>query len=356
MRCRPGMDFLAVLLAVVLLAVAAGPPRPARAQAVPSTESMDAVAVVERVRSAVVTVVNERTEPEPFVEDRPRKVSRGTGFIVDDQGHVVTNEHVARHGDRIAVILADGERRPAHLVGADRLSDLAVVRIDGDLPATLGFGDSDALRVGQPVLAIGSPLGAFPNTVTGGIVGALNRDFPGKVRRGAAIYSDLVQHDAPINPGNFGGPLVDGVGQVVGVNTLSINQRPEAGPIRGLFFAIPSNTVRETVGQLIRVGYVAHPFFGVDIAPMTPAAASQYDLPVDYGVYVVATEPGGPAVAAGILEGDIITALAGQRIDLEHGFGELLFDLRPGESVQVMLIRDGLERQVAVTLGKQPRR
>jgi 2-alkenal reductase len=202
-----------------------------------ATTQPSAVDIVEQVGPAVVTVINEQrfndnegTELEP--------VGSGTGFIIDDQGHIVTNWHVVDGGDNFEVIFADGTTVSAELVGTDEVSDLAVVKVDGDLPGVVSLGDSDALKPGQPVLAIGSPLGAFTNTVTQGIVSAIGRDFPG-----SQTYTNLIQHDAAINPGNSGGPLFNFAGEVVGVNTLGIPQASTGEIVQGVFFAIPYNTV-----------------------------------------------------------------------------------------------------------------
>lgn len=331
--------------------------RAIRAQNETSSVQMDAVAVVERVRSSVVTVVNEQVGQNPFRSSTmPQEVGRGTGFIIDELGHIVTNEHVVRSGDAFEVILANGERRQAELVGKDPFSDLAVIRMDGgEIPATLAFGDSDALRVGQPVLAIGSPLGEFTNTVTDGIVSALNRDFPGAANQGFAAYSNLVQHDAAINPGNSGGPLVDAEGQIIGVNTLGIPEVPGLGtPVQGIFFAIPSNVVREITNQLIQSGRVAYPYLGVEVQPITQEIASQFDLPADHGVYVMSVGPNTPAEQAGIQQEDIITAMAGQTIDQDNAFAEVLFGHQPGDVVDVTVVRGDQEQQIQVTLAERP--
>ena len=153
----------------------------------------------------------------------------------------------------------------------------------------------------MPVLAIGSPLGTFTNTVTDGIISGLGRDLPGSPTQGQPVYSNLIQHDAPINPGNSGGPLFDYSGRVIGVNTLGIPQVPGEGiPVQGIFFAIPSNTVQRITLQLIEEGRVAYPYLGVEAQEITPELASLYDLPVDYGAYVVRVDPEGPAASAGI--------------------------------------------------------
>lgn len=307
------------------------------------------VSVVGRVQAAVVTVVNEQRSGA-FGAGPTREAGRGTGFAVDDKGHVVTNEHVVHGGDRFHVILADGEKRAATMVGADPLSDLAIVRVDGGVPSFVPFGDSDDLQVGQPVLAIGSPLGEFTNTATDGIIGGLGRDFPGVLNRGELGYSNLIQHNAAINPGNSGGPLLNAAAEVVGVNTLGIPRTEQGVPAQGLFFAIPANTVREIADQLIETGRVAYPSLGIDLIPITEELASQYELPVDYGVYVRWVAPGGPADQAAIREGDFLLAFGSRRIDHHDTFAEVLFEHRPGETVNVTLLRHGAELRVQATL------
>jgi 2-alkenal reductase len=309
------------------------------------------VEVVQRVSPAVVTVVNEQ-QAGGLGRRQTLEAGRGTGFIIDADGHIVTNWHVVNGGDRFEVIFANGEKRPADLVGSDPLSDLAVVRVADGVPATVPFGDSEALLVGQPVLAIGSPLGEFTNTVTDGIVSSLGRDLTNSPGQGDAAYSNLIQHNAAINPGNSGGPLFDLAGRVIGVNTLGI---PESGqiPVQGLFFAIPANTVAEITAQLIESGRVAYPFLGIGRTDITPQLASEFDLPIDHGAYVNQVEPGTPAAAAGIAPGDIILAIGGQAIDSRTSFSEALFNYRPGDAVPVRVLRGGDELDLNVTLGER---
>ena len=316
--------------------------------------TFDASQIVDRVRPAVVTVINEQQFNDGFFGETEVEAGRGTGFIIDNAGHVVTNQHVVSGGSGFQVILANGENRDATLVGADPRSDLAVVRMDGPIPASVSFGDSNTLKQGQPVLAIGSPLGDFTGTVTAGIVSALGRDFPlaaaGSGEEG--IYTDLIQHDAAINPGNSGGPLFDIAGRVIGVNTLGI---PQSGmtPVQGLFFAIPANQVARITDELIETGEVAYPLIGISFQQITPDLAAQNDLPVDYGGFVQATESGGPADEAGIVEGDIILGIGDQRISGQTTFTEALFANDPGDTVPVTVLRDGQERQFQVTLGRR---
>jgi len=318
--------------------------------------TFDASQIVERVMPAVVTVINEQRFNDGFSGQTSVEAGRGTGFAIDGSGNIVTNEHVVRGGSGFQVILSNGEKRSATLIGADATSDLAVVRMDGPPPANVEFGDSDSLQQGQPVLAIGSPLGDFTGTVTSGIVSALNRDFPLQQGRGGeGIYTDLVQHDAAINPGNSGGPLFDLTGRVIGVNTLGI---PQSGttPVQGLFFAIPANHVVRVVSELIENGAVAYPYFGITPQQLTPDLSAQNDIPVDYGAYVISTEPGGPAARAGIREGDIVVAIGDQRIQDQTSFTEALFEHRPGDTVQATVLRGSEELVVEVTLSRNPER
>jgi len=310
--------------------------------------------VVARVSPAVVTVLNEQRQSQVGTAD-PEPVGSGTGFIIDQQGHIVTNNHVVQGGEAFEVIFADGEKRQARLIGRDDVSDLAVIQVDGQVPATVSFGNSGALRVGEPVIAVGSPLGAFTNTVTEGIVSALNRTFPG-----SAYYTNLIQHDAAINPGNSGGPLFNAAGEVVGVNTLGI---PQA---QGIFFAIPASTVQEVVTQLIEAGQVTYPFLGVTTYPVSESLAAQLELPADSGVLVLgpslgqelfgqpAAAPEGPAAAAGLQEGDIILAINGQPINEQNPFVEVLFQFKPGDDVTLTVQRGDQQLELPVALAERP--
>jgi 2-alkenal reductase len=320
-----------------------------------ATSEYPAVDVVKRVGPAVVTVINQQTVTgfgaAPGGELVP--AGAGTGFIINEEGHIVTNWHVVTGGEEFQVVFADGETREAELVGSDQISDLAVVKVDGDVPGTVGFGDSSLLQPGQPVLAIGSPLGAFTNTVTDGIVSGIGRNIAPSEDPCAHPYTNLIQHDAPINVGNSGGPLLNLDGEVVGVNTLGI---PEANnqPVQGLFFAIPSNTVKKITDQIIAEGGVTYPYVGVTTCPVTPDVAAQLGLSVDYGVYVIEVGPDTPAEDAGIEVDDIILELNGQRIDQETPFIEALFEYSPGDTVELKIQRGDDEETVSVTLGERP--
>lgn len=310
-----------------------------RAQGDGTAPTETAAIVVQDVGPAVVTVYNER-----FVGDitaDAQLAGSGTGFVISEDGYIVTNWHVVQGGDEFLVVFSTGERRDATLIGSDPLSDLAVVQIDGDVPGVVFFGNSDMLNPGETVLAIGSPLGAFTNTVTQGIVSAIGRDLDG------SNYTNLVQHDAAINPGNSGGPLFNLRGEVIGVNTLGIPEQ-NGQPVQGLFFAVPSNLVSSIANRLIADGQIIYPFFGISYQTVTWQNAAQADLPVDNGVLVTDVTIGGPAEQAGVQVGDIILSLNGSAIDQQNTFGEVLFNSQPGDEVTVELLRNG--ESVTLTL------
>ncbi|MGH2531406.1 MAG: S1C family serine protease [Thermomicrobiales bacterium] len=311
---------------------------------------MTAVEVVETVAPAVVTVINRQVFRGADGAGIIQPIGSGTGFVIDDEGHIVTNAHVVAGGDDFEVIFANGDEFEAEPIGADPISDLAVIKVEGEMPVTVALGDSDELKPGQPVLAIGSPLGSYTNTVTQGIVSALGRDLSLQPSQ----YTNLVQHDAAINPGNSGGPLFNLAGEVVGVNTLGIDELEDGRTAQGLFFAIPSNTVGEIAEQLIDDGEVIYPFFGVGYVSVTDLVAAQADLAVDYGVLVERVEPGAPADDAGIEAGDVILAINGEEIDRQQSFTEVLFAYEPGDTVEATIQRGDEQFTVDVTLGERP--
>jgi 2-alkenal reductase len=248
--------------------------------------------------------------------------------------------------------MADGTLRDAELVGSDELSDLAIVQIDGDLPGKVALGDSDALKPGQPVLAIGSALGDFTNTVTQGIVSAIGRDFPGAGQR--TFYTNLIQHDAAINPGNSGGPLFNFAGEVIGVNTLGIPVSENGELVQGLFFSIPSNTVKEIAAKLIENGEVVYPYFGIEYDTLTPSDVAQENLPVSDGVQVINVVNGGPADDAGVEPGDIVIQIGDAKLNNQTSFSEALFQYEPGDTVDIVVVRDDEELTLEITFSERP--
>lgn len=309
----------------------------------------DAVAVVSAVTPAVVTVIRDDGDGGQI---DTASTPTGTGFIIDGEGRIVTSNQVVAGGERFLVVYANGKAVRGELVGGDPISDLAVIDVDGDVPGVVALGDSSALRPGQPVLAIGSPLGAFTNSVTQGVISALGRTLPSQ--GGQADRTGLIQHDAAITTGNLGGPLVDFAGDVVGVNTASVQQTGAGQPAQGLFFAIPANTVRKIAAALIADGEVIYPYLGIESTPLTAELAANNGLMVEDGQFVVSVVDGGPASAAGLRVGDAVTAIDGTAVDARHPFAEALFAFRPGDRVTLSVARGDARLEIVVELGERP--
>lgn len=282
----------------------------------------------------------------------------GSGAITKSDGTIVTNDHVisiAVAGGQVAVQLSDGTVKPATLIGRDPKTDLAVIKIEGTGLPTLDLGDDSALVIGQPVVALGAPLG-LSNTVTAGIVSALGRDVPAPTDGGGTtVLVGTIQTDASINPGNSGGPLVNCTGQVVGINT-AISTVPSAsgeagGGSVGIGFAVPAATVRSITNQLIASGRASHPWLGMAVAAVPARAGVYFDTPT--GLYVQSLVASGPAAAAGILVGDIITQVGGAAatpVSLPH----LLATAKVGDTVDLTYFRGGDTKTATLTLTEQP--
>ncbi|MBI3503550.1 MAG: Do family serine endopeptidase [Proteobacteria bacterium] len=277
----------------------------------------------------------------------PHKVrGLGSGFVVDPQGYIVTNYHVAGTADEIQVVFADGSRLPARRIGADQRTDLALLKVDPPKPlASVAFGDSDAVRVGQWVLAVGNPFG-LGGTVTAGIVSARSRDI------GSGPYDDFLQIDAAINQGNSGGPTFDRDGNVVGINTAIYS--PNGGSV-GLGFAIPSNVAKKVVAQLRDHGRIDRAWLGVQSQKIDKALAAALKLPEANGALIGAVDPNGPAAKAGLKRGDVILALDGKAIvdprDLARRVGDMAADTR----AVIGIWRDGKRNELNVSLGLVPK-
>lgn len=323
-----------------------------------ATQDMTKVDVVEKVGPAVVTVLNETTAPTLFGQQASDPVPQGagTGFIISEEGYIVTNWHVVEGGDAFQVTLQDGTKLDADLVGTDPRDDLAVVKIDpASVPAVVSFGDSDALKPGQDVIAIGSPLGAFTNTVTAGIVSGIGRNqLAAQDASMCQDYSNLIQHDAAINPGNSGGPLFNMQGEVIGVNTLGIPTDNQGQPIQGLFFAIPSNTVESAVAQLIDTGSINRGYLGIVFFDITPELARSYDLPVQYGALISKVEADSPAETAGLARNDIILSVNDTEISSGQSLSAIMDSVRPNETVTLEILRNGEKVSAEVTLSETP--
>ncbi|HEU5422623.1 MAG TPA: trypsin-like peptidase domain-containing protein [Nitrolancea sp.] len=327
--------------------------QPSASRSPGASDAVSVADVVAQVAPAVVTVLNKQVAPGASPGSKPQLMGTGTGFVIDTEGHVVTNNHVVEGSQELSVIFADGTQASAKLLGTDRFADLAVVQVAGPIKATLPFGDSSALRPGEHVIAIGSPLGDFTNTVTDGIISALHREL----ETGDGFnMEDMIQHDAPINPGNSGGPLLTLDGKVVGVNTAKVDQAEPGVAAEGLGFAIPSSTVKEITEQIIATGKVERPYLGIVYDTINPRQASSDNLPVDHGVIVREIQPGSPAASADIHPGDIVTKLDDTAIDASNPLVNLLFRHKVGEAVKLEIYRvsDKQTLTVTVTLAPKP--
>jgi serine protease Do len=262
---------------------------------------------------------------------RPRnRPSLGTGFIINTNGYIVTNNHVVEEADEITVTLASQEEFDATLIGRDPKTDLALLRVDSPLPLpTVPFGDSENLEVGEWVLAIGNPFG-LGHTVTAGIVSAKGRII------GAGPYDDFIQTDASINPGNSGGPLFNMRGEVIGINTAIISR---TGGYDGIGFALPSNIAVKTYNQIIRYGRVTRGSIGVQFSADNPSLSRSYGA--EGGVFVEKTVDGGPAEKAGMRDEDIIVSVDGTKIDSGEKLIEVVAAISVGETVPIEVVRDG---------------
>ena len=309
---------------------------------------------VDKVAPAVITVINHLSDgSNDSFSNSVHQEASGSGVIISSEGYIVTNWHVINGGQSLEVIFRDGQRVSASLVGADEFADLAVIQVDAPVPAVASLGSSSTLKPGETVIAIGSPLGEFQNTVTVGVVSATGRSL---YTGDGFQMEDLIQTDAAINPGNSGGPLVNLSGQVIGINTLVVRGDDGSNAIaEGLGFAIASNTVNALSNQLISQGYVARPYLGINWQPVTPAVAQAYNLPVEWGVYITKLANFGPAAQTGLRQGDIITAIDGDAIAENNPFINILLRLEPGKNVQVTFVRDGQTQTTTVTLGERPR-
>jgi S1-C subfamily serine protease len=314
-------------------------------------------AIVDVAAKAGPAVVQIRTggEVDPDATTIPEQ-GVGSGVIFDSNGWILTNRHVVAGSTTVTVELKDGTEFTGTVYGIDTLTDLAIVKIDATGLTAAEMGDSDGLRVGQLVVAIGSPLGTFSNTVTSGIVSAKGRT----IQTEGSQLNNLIQTDAAINPGNSGGPLLDATSAVVGINTAI------ARDSTGIGFSIPINLAKPLMEQAIAGQPLARPYIGIRFVRIDGQRAKELNLPVEAGAYVrildaneqptdqEAVESGSPADSAGILTGDIIVSINGKAIDQEHPLDTLLTQFAPGETVTIELIRDGQRSTAFVTLGTRP--
>ena len=328
--------------------------------------SLHAGSYQDAVRRAMPSVVNiftskeirEPTQPllndpvfrrffgDQIPEEAQRASSLGSGVIVSSSGYVLTNHHVVEAADEIEVALADGKKLLAKVVGNDPETDLAVLRVDGaNLPA-ITFGSSDALRVGDIVLAIGNPFGVG-QTVTGGIVSAL-----GRTGLGINTFENFIQTDAAINPGNSGGALIDATGNLVGINTAIFSR---SGGSMGIGFAIPVSTAQMVLEQIVKTGSVTRGWIGVELQEITPAVADSFKLGDAHGALIAGVLRGGPADKAGVKPGDVLLEVQGKPVADPASMLNLVAALAPGGPAKLKLKRQGRDLDATVTVGRRPK-
>ena len=304
--------------------------------------------VAKQANPAVVTITNYQSGVNRRTgQTATQPVDSGSGFIISAEGYVVTNYHVIDGGSSFEVQLMDGTTVNATLAGGDPIQDVAVLKLElksgQSVPGTLSFGDSSTVAAGQQVVAIGTPYGEYPNSVSTGIVNAIDRSLD---EGNGLSMPNLIQHDAPIYPGNSGGPLLNLNGEVIGMNVAAATDPSTNGQTAtGIYFAIDSNTVKEIVNTVIKTGKYDRAYIGIQSQPTQDGS----------GVQVVSVESGTPGETAGLQPGDVITAVDGNAISAKAPFAnQLLFDHKPGDTVKLTVERGGSEITVSVTLGVRP--
>jgi S1-C subfamily serine protease len=328
---------------------------------------LSAAEVYDQVRPAVVEITSTIRSQSPF---GPSAQGVGSGIIVDKQGLILTNYHVVADADSLEVKFADGTAVSAEVVGRDPGNDLAVIQADvsNEKLTAATLGDSDTVQVGDPVLAIGNPF-SLEGTLTEGIISALDRTYASE--NGTRPIRNMIQTDAPVNPGNSGGPLLDCKGEVIGINTLLEN--PTGGDVNvGVAFAVSINTAKRFLPDMEAGQTVSHPWLGIAGEEVTPALAQDVDLTVDTGVYVTLVAANSPAARAGLQGafsseaeasrsstlpsgGDVITAVDGQAVSSVEDLGGYLdTQKKPGDTVELTVLRHGQELSVQVTLAEWP--
>ncbi len=306
---------------------------PQSVENVPQEGGLSLQAIYEKAIPSVVSVLSAN--------------GSGTGVIVSQDGFIVTNQHVVGQMAAVEVLLTDGRRLEASVVGADGASDLAVLRVDAQGLTPAEFGDSASLRVGDAVVAIGDPLGVeLRGTMTNGIVSAINRD----ITTGGRTLT-LIQTNAALNNGNSGGPLLNCYGQVVGINTMKIGDNVNVSGVEGLGFAIPATTVKEVVDQLANQGFVSgRPSLGLEVQSISAFDRLYYRLP--QGLYITSVDAGSDAAKQGILAGDILLQLDSTRLYDVSGLQSALYGYNAGDTVELIIYRSGMQYSVPVVLSE----
>ena len=309
--------------------------------------------VADKVSKSVVSIVTSVTATNYFGQSYD-SAAAGTGIIVTSDGYVLTNKHVINGAKKVTVVLADGTTyEDVEVVATDSLNDVAFLKIKdvSDLAAAT-LGDSKTISVGQQVIAIGNALGEYQNTVTSGIISGIGRSVTASDGNGSNVetLTGMIQTDAAINSGNSGGPLVNAAGEVIGINTATSSNGENVG------FAIPISSVKGMLAQLIETGKAQRTYLGVYSVAITPEVAKEYNLPVNYGAYLYspssysAIVKDSPAAKAGLEDKDIITAVNGAKVGVAGALADLIAEYKPGDTVQLTVMRGGKEIAVNVTL------
>jgi serine protease Do len=301
----------------------------------------DVVAAIQKVSPAVVSVATLRVIQESMFDAVPVR-GLGSGIIFDSNGGILTNHHIVEDAERVEVVTAEGKKFQGEVLGSDSMSDVAVIRVDGETLPAVKLGDSDKLVVGQIAIAIGNPYGfLLPGpTATVGVLSALKRHIHVEGR----MYEDLIQTDASINPGNSGGPLVDSSGMVIGVNTANI---PFA---QGIGFAIPINTARRIAKEIIEHGRVVRPYLGISGLTLNRDIADSYELHDDRGVLVVNVGRGSPASKSGVSAGDIILEADKTRLQSLEDLQHVIQDKKVGENLELFIARGERQGKINIPL------
>lgn len=286
-----------------------------------------------------------------------QEVGAGSGFIVSEDGLVLTNKHVVIDQEaEYTVLTSDGEKYPAKVLALDPVQDLAIIKINSDKQfKAIALGDSSSIQIGQGAIAIGYALGEFKNTVSVGVISGLERTVAASGQEGfSEVLEDVIQTDAAINPGNSGGPLLNLRGEVIGVNTAMAQGAQTIG------FAIPINIAKRDINQVVKTNKITYPFLGVRYVVVTEAIQEKYHLSVDYGVLLLQGSSGEPAITlgsaaekAGLRENDVILALNGEKITQDNSLTSLMASYSPGDTVTLLVLREGKEITVEVVLGER---
>ncbi|UCD71744.1 MAG: trypsin-like peptidase domain-containing protein [Syntrophobacterales bacterium] len=322
------------------------------------------ISIYREAGPGVVNITSVVVERDFFFNPIPRG-GAGSGSIIDESGHILTNYHVIRDSTKLEVTLSDGSKWSARFVGADPNNDLSVIKIDApkEKLTVIPMGDSSELQIGQKVLAIGNPFG-LGQTLTTGIISSLDRSIRSET---GTLIEDVIQTDAAINPGNSGGPLLDSKGRIIGINSAIISP---TGASVGIGFAVPVNTAKRILPELISKGHVSYPWLGASLYPLIPEFAQALGLKVDRGAVIAEVVEGGPADRAGLkggdrvvqvgnssipVGGDVITEMDGKKVTSSIDLIRMIRDHRPGDRVELKLLRKGKSLRIQVILGEKPR-